>query len=60
MDIVEDLPGCSKDNEMEVDDDEGLPEQKYEDTGLIPQIDKPMSMPYLCCKLWRWKELQVP
>ncbi|VDN56534.1 unnamed protein product [Dracunculus medinensis] len=59
MDIVEDLPGCSKDNEMEVDDDEGLPEQKYEDTGLIPQIDKPMSMPYLCCKLWRWKELQV-
>uniref|UniRef100_A0A0N4VGD1 Mothers against decapentaplegic homolog n=1 Tax=Enterobius vermicularis TaxID=51028 RepID=A0A0N4VGD1_ENTVE len=35
---------------------EELPEL---DTGLIPQIDKPMSMPYLCCKLWRWKDLQV-
>ncbi|GMT28492.1 hypothetical protein PFISCL1PPCAC_19789 [Pristionchus fissidentatus] len=30
-----------------------------EDSGLIPQIDRPMSMPYLCCKLWRWRELQV-
>ncbi|CAP23339.1 Protein CBR-TAG-68 [Caenorhabditis briggsae] len=30
-----------------------------EDSGLIPQIDRPMSMPYLCCKLWRWKDLQV-
>ncbi|KAI3416149.1 hypothetical protein GPALN_005698 [Globodera pallida] len=29
------------------------------DAGLIPQIDKPMSMPYLCCKMWRWKDLQV-
>uniref|UniRef100_A0A1I8BWT7 Mothers against decapentaplegic homolog n=1 Tax=Meloidogyne hapla TaxID=6305 RepID=A0A1I8BWT7_MELHA len=29
------------------------------DSGLIPQIDKPMSMPYLCCKIWRWKDLQV-
>uniref|UniRef100_A0A915PA14 Mothers against decapentaplegic homolog n=2 Tax=Meloidogyne TaxID=189290 RepID=A0A915PA14_9BILA len=29
------------------------------DSGLIPQIDKPMSMPYLCCKMWRWKDLQV-
>lgn len=58
MDIIEEIPGCSRDG-VETDDDEGLPEQRYEDTGLIPQIDKPMSMPYLCCKLWRWKELQV-
>uniref|UniRef100_A0A914WU52 Mothers against decapentaplegic homolog n=1 Tax=Plectus sambesii TaxID=2011161 RepID=A0A914WU52_9BILA len=28
-------------------------------SGLIPQIDKPMSLPYLCCKLWRWEELHV-
>lgn len=32
---------------------------EFEDCGLIPQIDRPMSMPYLCCKMWRWKELQV-
>uniref|UniRef100_A0A914EKU7 Mothers against decapentaplegic homolog n=1 Tax=Acrobeloides nanus TaxID=290746 RepID=A0A914EKU7_9BILA len=31
----------------------------FEDCGLIPQIDRPMSMPYLCCKMWRWKDLQV-
>ncbi|GMR53575.1 hypothetical protein PMAYCL1PPCAC_23770, partial [Pristionchus mayeri] len=34
-------------------------ESRGEDSGLIPQIDRPMSMPYLCCKLWRWRELQV-
>ncbi|PIO57249.1 hypothetical protein TELCIR_21347, partial [Teladorsagia circumcincta] len=33
-------------------------DQPEEDSGLIPQIDRPMSMPYLCCKLWRWKDLQ--
>ena len=33
--------------------------QVFDDCGLIPQIDRPMSMPYLCCKMWRWKELQV-
>ncbi|KHN76571.1 Mothers against decapentaplegic -like protein 6 [Toxocara canis] len=60
MDIVEETPGCSKDTAAaETDDDDGLQQQKFEDSGLIPQIDKPMSMPYLCCKLWRWKELQV-
>ncbi|KAI6207812.1 hypothetical protein M3Y96_00048500 [Aphelenchoides besseyi] len=32
---------------------------EFEERGLIPQIDRPMSMPYLCCKMWRWKELQV-
>ncbi|VDN05751.1 unnamed protein product [Thelazia callipaeda] len=61
MDIMEEIPSCSR-QVAETDgddDDEGYPEQRYEDTGLIPQIDKPMSMPYLCCKLWRWKELQV-
>ncbi|KAK6054140.1 hypothetical protein COOONC_08355 [Cooperia oncophora] len=35
-------------------------DQPEEDSGLIPQIDRPMSMPYLCCKLWRWKDLQTP
>lgn len=60
MDIIEETPGCSKDAAAgETDEEEGLPQQKFEDSGLIPQIDKPMSMPYLCCKLWRWKELQV-
>uniref|UniRef100_A0AC35GKN8 MH1 domain-containing protein n=1 Tax=Panagrolaimus sp. PS1159 TaxID=55785 RepID=A0AC35GKN8_9BILA len=34
-------------------------DQVFDDCGLIPQIDRPMSMPYLCCKMWRWKELQV-
>ncbi|CAJ0964069.1 unnamed protein product, partial [Mesorhabditis belari] len=34
-------------------------EPQEEDSGLIPQIDRPMSMPYLCCKMWRWKDLQV-
>ncbi|PIO58963.1 hypothetical protein TELCIR_19586, partial [Teladorsagia circumcincta] len=34
-------------------------DQPEEDSGLIPQIDRPMSMPYLCCKLWRWKDLQM-
>jgi hypothetical protein len=29
------------------------------ESGLIPQIDAPMSVPYLCCKMWRWRELQV-
>lgn len=32
---------------------------EFEERGLIPQIDRPMSMPYLCCKMWRWKDLQV-
>lgn len=32
---------------------------RSQDLGLIPQIDRPMSMPYMCCKLWRWKDLQV-
>ncbi|VDK57063.1 unnamed protein product [Anisakis simplex] len=64
MDINEEMPGCSKDtaaHETEEDEeyDEALQPQKFEDSGLIPQIDKPMSMPYLCCKLWRWKDLQV-
>ena len=39
--------------------DEREEEAPGEDSGLIPQIDRPMSMPYLCCKLWRWRELQV-
>uniref|UniRef100_A0A7E4ZWZ9 Mothers against decapentaplegic homolog n=1 Tax=Panagrellus redivivus TaxID=6233 RepID=A0A7E4ZWZ9_PANRE len=34
-------------------------EGAFDDSGLIPQIDRPMSMPYLCCKMWRWRELQV-
>ncbi|KAK6059323.1 hypothetical protein COOONC_03049 [Cooperia oncophora] len=34
-------------------------DQPEEDSGLIPQIDRPMSMPYLCCKLWRWKRSPV-
>uniref|UniRef100_A0A0N5B4G1 Mothers against decapentaplegic homolog n=2 Tax=Strongyloides papillosus TaxID=174720 RepID=A0A0N5B4G1_STREA len=52
------LPGSSK---MVTNDgeDEVVFDAKYDDSGLIPQIDKPMSMPYLCCKMWRWKELQV-
>ncbi|VDK75294.1 unnamed protein product [Litomosoides sigmodontis] len=58
MDIMEEMPGCSRDV-AETDDDEGFLDHRYENTGLIPQIDKPMSIPYLCCKLWRWKELQV-
>lgn len=29
------------------------------ESGLIPQIDGPMSIPYLCCKMWRWRELQT-
>lgn len=58
MDIMEEVPGCSRDV-AETDDDEGFLDHRYENTGLIPQIDKPMSIPYLCCKLWRWKELQV-
>ncbi|CAD5206841.1 unnamed protein product [Bursaphelenchus okinawaensis] len=32
---------------------------EFQERGLIPQIDRPMSMPYLCCKMWRWKDLQV-
>lgn len=24
---------------------------EFEERGLIPQIDRPMSMPYLCCKV---------
>ena len=63
MDIKEDVPECSNDKVVEQRDDEmgegAFQAEKFEDTGLIPQIDKPMSMPYLCCKLWRWKELQV-
>ena len=31
----------------------------FDDSGLIPQIDRPMSLPYLCCKMWRWRDLQV-
>lgn len=58
MDIIEEIPGCSRDV-TGMDDDEGFLDHRYENTGLIPQIDKPMSIPFLCCKLWRWKELQV-
>ncbi|KAK0425774.1 hypothetical protein QR680_009377 [Steinernema hermaphroditum] len=58
MDVDSDGAGCSKGHggqeEEEEEDDKG-----QEDCGLIPQIDRPMSMPYLCCKMWRWKELQV-
>lgn len=61
MDIKEELPECSKDDVIEEGDEEeeGTFQEEKVDTGLIPQIDKPMSMPYLCCKLWRWKDLQV-
>lgn len=45
-------PGPPMDERIEED-------QPDEDSGLIPQIDRPMSMPYLCCKMWRWKDLQV-
>ncbi|KAI1724782.1 MH2 domain-containing protein [Ditylenchus destructor] len=31
----------------------------FDDSGLIPQIDRAMSIPYLCCKMWRWRDLQV-
>lgn len=31
----------------------------FNDSGLIPQIDRPMSLPYLCCKMWRWRTLQI-
>uniref|UniRef100_A0AC35TJ98 Mothers against decapentaplegic homolog n=1 Tax=Rhabditophanes sp. KR3021 TaxID=114890 RepID=A0AC35TJ98_9BILA len=52
------LPGSSKvvTNDGE---DEVMFDAKYDDSGLIPQIDKPMSMPYLCCKMWRWRALNV-
>ncbi|CAI5437971.1 unnamed protein product [Caenorhabditis angaria] len=46
-------PGPPMDERVEEED------PPDEDSGLIPQIDRPMSMPYLCCKLWRWKDLQV-
>uniref|UniRef100_A0A8R1XZA5 Mothers against decapentaplegic homolog n=1 Tax=Onchocerca volvulus TaxID=6282 RepID=A0A8R1XZA5_ONCVO len=60
MDVMEEeTPGCSRDAAESPNNDEGFLDQRYENTGLIPQIDKPMSLPYLCCKLWRWKELQV-
>ncbi|CAG9533175.1 unnamed protein product [Cercopithifilaria johnstoni] len=58
MDVMEEMPSCSRDV-AGTEDDEGFLDHRYENTGLIPQIDKPMSIPYLCCKLWRWKELQV-
>uniref|UniRef100_A0A0N5AWD8 Mothers against decapentaplegic homolog n=1 Tax=Syphacia muris TaxID=451379 RepID=A0A0N5AWD8_9BILA len=61
MDIKEEAPECSNNDvieEVDEEDDTNFQEEKL-DTGLIPQIDKPMSMPYLCCKLWRWKDLQV-
>ncbi|CAI4231283.1 unnamed protein product [Auanema sp. JU1783] len=47
---------CAPGPPMDERPDDDMPE---EDSGLIPQIDRPMSMPYLCCKLWRWKDLQV-
>uniref|UniRef100_A0A1I8AF25 MH1 domain-containing protein n=1 Tax=Steinernema glaseri TaxID=37863 RepID=A0A1I8AF25_9BILA len=52
MDV--DSAGCSKAAGEPEEEEEG-----QEECGLIPQIDRPMSMPYLCCKMWRWKELQV-
>ncbi|VDL63499.1 unnamed protein product [Nippostrongylus brasiliensis] len=51
-----DAKACAPGPPMDERPDDDQPE---EDSGLIPQIDRPMSMPYLCCKLWRWKDLQV-
>ncbi|VDM59649.1 unnamed protein product [Angiostrongylus costaricensis] len=51
-----DSKACAPGPPMDERNDDDQPE---EDSGLIPQIDRPMSMPYLCCKLWRWKDLQV-
>ncbi|PAV60549.1 hypothetical protein WR25_18130 [Diploscapter pachys] len=51
-----DSKACAPGPPMDEREDEAPPD---EDSGLIPQIDRPMSMPYLCCKLWRWKDLQV-
>ncbi|KJH53567.1 MH2 domain protein [Dictyocaulus viviparus] len=51
-----DSKACAPGPPMDERPDDDQPE---EDSGLIPQIDRPMSMPYLCCKLWRWKDLQV-
>ena len=51
-----DAKACAPGPPMDERPDE---EPLEEDSGLIPQIDRPMSMPYLCCKLWRWRELQV-
>ncbi|PIO57802.1 hypothetical protein TELCIR_20778, partial [Teladorsagia circumcincta] len=50
-----DAKACAPGPPMDERPDDDQPE---EDSGLIPQIDRPMSMPYLCCKLWRWKDLQ--
>ncbi|TKR94048.1 hypothetical protein L596_008391 [Steinernema carpocapsae] len=55
MDVDGDGAGCSKSPDAEDEEED----KGQEDCGLIPQIDRPMSMPYLCCKMWRWKELQV-
>ncbi|CAB3408923.1 unnamed protein product [Caenorhabditis bovis] len=51
-----DSKACAPGPPMDERVDEDPPD---EDSGLIPQIDRPMSMPYLCCKMWRWKDLQV-
>ncbi|PAV81056.1 hypothetical protein WR25_01998 isoform C [Diploscapter pachys] len=51
-----DSKACAPGPPMDEREDEAPPD---EDSGLIPQIDRPMSMPYLCCKLWRWKDLQA-
>lgn len=51
-----DAKACAPGPPMDERPDE---EPLEEDSGLIPQIDRPMSMPYLCCKLWRWRDLQV-
>ncbi|KAJ1368495.1 hypothetical protein KIN20_029633 [Parelaphostrongylus tenuis] len=51
-----DSKACAPGPPMDERNDDDQPE---EDSGLIPQIDRPMSMPYLCCKLWRWKDLQA-